>query len=149
MGLINNAGTSDMHATTNAQGWDTTFATDHLGPFMLTEILMPYLPNDSNVIFICSGVEDPQRRYALEQLSSWSACTCSTAQPSFFEATSPITSKRTVLPVPRLPRSARQQRGCSGPTSNTRATSSIRASRPATTGGRLRNRGCREEPALC
>ena len=27
VGLINNAGTSDMHATKNAQGWDTTFAT--------------------------------------------------------------------------------------------------------------------------
>ena len=35
---------------------------DHLGPFMLTEALMPYLPNDSNLIFICSGVEDPQRK---------------------------------------------------------------------------------------
>ena len=40
------------------------------------------------------------------RLSSCSACTCSTAQPSSFDATSPITSKRTVLPVPRLPSSA-------------------------------------------
>ena len=70
------------------------------------------------------------------KLSSCSACTCTTAQPSFVEATSPITSKRTVLPVPRLPRIARQKRGCSGPTSSTRSTSSRRASRPATTGGR-------------
>jgi len=62
VGLINNAGTSDMHATKTAQGWDTTFATDHLGPFMLTETLMPHLPDDSNVVFICSGVEDPQRK---------------------------------------------------------------------------------------
>jgi NAD(P)-dependent dehydrogenase (short-subunit alcohol dehydrogenase family) len=44
------------------QEWDTTFATDHLGPFMLTEVLMPYSPNDSNVIFVSSGVEDPQRK---------------------------------------------------------------------------------------
>src|ERR1700693_2585454 len=28
VGLINNAGTSDTHATTNPQGWDRTFATD-------------------------------------------------------------------------------------------------------------------------
>ena len=70
------------------------------------------------------------------RLSSWSAWTWNTAQPSFLVATSPITSKRTVLPLPRLPRRARQNRGCSGPASSTRDRSSTKASRPATTGGR-------------
>ena len=54
-----------MRATKNAQGWDTTFATDHLGPFALTEALMPHLPDGANVVFVCSGVEDPQRRPAV------------------------------------------------------------------------------------
>jgi NAD(P)-dependent dehydrogenase (short-subunit alcohol dehydrogenase family) len=63
-GLVNNAGIMDLHATKNAQGWDTTFATDHLGPFVLTEALMPDLPDGANVVFVCSGVEDPARRPA-------------------------------------------------------------------------------------
>src|ERR1700685_3941155 len=54
-----------MSATRNALGWDMTFATNHLGPFALTEALLPHLPDGANVVFICSGVEDPQRRPAV------------------------------------------------------------------------------------
>ena len=52
-------------ATKNAQGWDMVFATNHLGPFALTEALMPHLPDGANVVFVCSGVEDPERRPAV------------------------------------------------------------------------------------
>jgi NAD(P)-dependent dehydrogenase (short-subunit alcohol dehydrogenase family) len=54
-----------MRATKNAQGWDTAFATNHLGPFALTEALLPHLPDGANVVFVCSAVEDPQRRPAV------------------------------------------------------------------------------------
>lgn len=64
-GLVNNAGTGQVRATKNAQGWDTVFATNHLGPFALTEALMPHLPDGANVVFVCSGVEDPGRRPAV------------------------------------------------------------------------------------
>jgi NAD(P)-dependent dehydrogenase (short-subunit alcohol dehydrogenase family) len=64
-GLVNNAGTGQTRATKNAQGWDTVFATNHLGPFALTEALMPQLPDGANVVFVCSGVEDPERRPAV------------------------------------------------------------------------------------
>jgi NAD(P)-dependent dehydrogenase (short-subunit alcohol dehydrogenase family) len=64
-GLVNNAGTGQRRATKTAQGWDTVFATNHLGPFVLTEALMPHLPDGANVVFICSGVEDPERRPAV------------------------------------------------------------------------------------
>jgi NAD(P)-dependent dehydrogenase (short-subunit alcohol dehydrogenase family) len=64
-GLVNNAGIIEMRATKNAQGWDTAFATNHLGPFVLTEALMPHLPDGANVVFVCSGVEDPQRKPAV------------------------------------------------------------------------------------
>jgi NAD(P)-dependent dehydrogenase (short-subunit alcohol dehydrogenase family) len=63
-GLLNNAGVMQTRPTTNALGWDTTFATNHLGPFALTEALAPHLPDGANVVFICSGVEDPERRPA-------------------------------------------------------------------------------------
>jgi NAD(P)-dependent dehydrogenase (short-subunit alcohol dehydrogenase family) len=64
-GLVNNAGIMAMRATKNAQGWDTAFATNHLGPFALTEALIPQLPDGANVVFVCSGVEDPKRRPAV------------------------------------------------------------------------------------
>jgi NAD(P)-dependent dehydrogenase (short-subunit alcohol dehydrogenase family) len=44
-GLLNNAGIFPMRATKNALGWDTAFATNHLGPFALTEALAPHLPD--------------------------------------------------------------------------------------------------------
>src|ERR1700730_5535526 len=64
-GLLNNAGVMPTRPSRTAQGWDTTFATNHLGPFALTEALLPYLPDGANVVFVCSGVEDPQRRPAV------------------------------------------------------------------------------------
>jgi NAD(P)-dependent dehydrogenase (short-subunit alcohol dehydrogenase family) len=60
-GLLNNAGIMQMRPTRNALGWDMTFATDHLGPFVLTEALMPHLPDGANVLFVASAVEDPER----------------------------------------------------------------------------------------
>src|SRR5271170_5645527 len=65
-GLLNNAGIGQMRATRNALGWDMTFATNHLGPFVLTEALVPYLPDGANVVFVCSGVEDPERKPATD-----------------------------------------------------------------------------------
>jgi NAD(P)-dependent dehydrogenase (short-subunit alcohol dehydrogenase family) len=64
-GLLNNAGIVQMRATKNAQGWDMTFATNHLGPFALTEALVPHLPDGTNVVFVASAVEDPQRKPAV------------------------------------------------------------------------------------
>jgi NAD(P)-dependent dehydrogenase (short-subunit alcohol dehydrogenase family) len=65
VGLVNNAGASPMRPTKNAQGWDMVFATDHVSPFVLTEALMPQLPDGADVVFVCSGVEDPKRRPAV------------------------------------------------------------------------------------
>jgi len=64
-GLLNNAGIAQTRPTKNALGWDMTFATNHLGPFALTESLAPHLPDGAQVVFICSGVEDPERRPAV------------------------------------------------------------------------------------
>lgn len=43
-GLLNNAGIMQMRPTKNALGWDMSFVTNHLGPFALTEALVPSLP---------------------------------------------------------------------------------------------------------
>jgi NAD(P)-dependent dehydrogenase (short-subunit alcohol dehydrogenase family) len=64
-GLLNNAGIGGQtRLTKNALGWDMTFATNHLGPFALTEALVPHLPDGTNVVFVASGVEDPERKPA-------------------------------------------------------------------------------------
>ena len=64
VGLLNNAGIRQTHPTKSAQGCDMTFATNHLGPFALTEALVPYLPDAANVVFVASAVEDPERKPA-------------------------------------------------------------------------------------
>lgn len=63
-GLLNNAGIMPSKATKSAQGWDMTFATNHLGAFALTELLAPHLPDGANVVFIASAIEDPERKSA-------------------------------------------------------------------------------------
>ena len=63
-GLLNNAGIHEARPSKSAQGWDKTFATNTLGPFALTEALLPHLPDGANVVFVASGVEDPERKPA-------------------------------------------------------------------------------------
>jgi len=63
-GLLNNAGIMPSKATKSAQGWDITFATNHLGAFALTELLSSHLPEGANVVFIASAIEDPERKPA-------------------------------------------------------------------------------------
>ncbi len=61
VGLLNNAGVQNPRITKNLTGWDMTFVTNHLGPFALTEALMPHLQDGANVLFIGSATEDPER----------------------------------------------------------------------------------------
>jgi NAD(P)-dependent dehydrogenase (short-subunit alcohol dehydrogenase family) len=65
VGLLNNAGIMQQRLSKNALGWDMTFATNHLGPFALTEALIPHLPDGANVVFVASAVEDPERKPAV------------------------------------------------------------------------------------
>lgn len=65
-GLLNNAGIMQMRRPTkNALGWDVSFVTNHLGPFALTEALIPHLPDRANVVFVVSAAEDPERKPAV------------------------------------------------------------------------------------
>jgi NAD(P)-dependent dehydrogenase (short-subunit alcohol dehydrogenase family) len=64
-GLLNNAGVMQTRPTQNGKGWDVTFATNHLGPFALTEALVPHLPDGAHVLFVGSAVEDPGRKPAV------------------------------------------------------------------------------------
>ena len=63
-GVLNNAGIFPHAATKSAAGIDLAFATNHLGPFVFTETLIPNLEDGTTVVFVASGVEDPERKPA-------------------------------------------------------------------------------------
>ncbi|MFF5106482.1 SDR family NAD(P)-dependent oxidoreductase [Streptomyces sp. NPDC000134] len=63
-GVLNNAGIFPNRPGTNVLGWDTAYATNHIGPFVFTETLMPHLEDGTQVVFIVSAVEDPERKPA-------------------------------------------------------------------------------------
>jgi NAD(P)-dependent dehydrogenase (short-subunit alcohol dehydrogenase family) len=65
VGVVNNAGIMQTRETRSARGWNMSFATNHLGPFALTEALVPRLPDGANVVFVASAVEDPGRKPAV------------------------------------------------------------------------------------
>ncbi|MFE7125127.1 SDR family NAD(P)-dependent oxidoreductase [Streptomyces sp. NPDC057617] len=63
-GVLNNAGIFPNRPGTNALGWDIAYATNHIGPFVFTETLVPHLADGTQVVFIVSAVEDPERKAA-------------------------------------------------------------------------------------
>jgi NAD(P)-dependent dehydrogenase (short-subunit alcohol dehydrogenase family) len=63
-GVLNNAGIMPVKPSIDVQGWDTTFTTNHLGPFAFTEALIPRLADGTNIVFIVSAVEDIDRKPA-------------------------------------------------------------------------------------
>jgi NAD(P)-dependent dehydrogenase (short-subunit alcohol dehydrogenase family) len=66
-GVLNNAGVFPMGGDPmkTKEGWDLTFTTNHLGPFLLTEKLLPHLADGTTVVFVASAVEDPERKPAV------------------------------------------------------------------------------------
>lgn len=64
-GVLNNAGVMLSRPATSKQGWELSFATNHLGPLAFTEALVPALADGTNVVFIASAVEDPTRTPAV------------------------------------------------------------------------------------
>jgi NAD(P)-dependent dehydrogenase (short-subunit alcohol dehydrogenase family) len=61
VGLLNNAGVQNPRVARTAAGLDMSFATNHLGPFALTEALVPHLSDGARVLFVGSATEDPER----------------------------------------------------------------------------------------
>ena len=64
-GVLNNAGIMLSKPAISRQGWELTFATNHLGPLAFTDALIPDLTDGTNVVFIASAVEDPERKLAV------------------------------------------------------------------------------------
>ena len=74
--LINNAGIVSTWHRRSADGFELTFATNHLGPFLLTQLLLDRLTEDGRIINLASRahykskrldlttVDDPKARYS-------------------------------------------------------------------------------------
>jgi NAD(P)-dependent dehydrogenase (short-subunit alcohol dehydrogenase family) len=63
-GLVNNAGVMPMRAEKPPAGLDQAFATNYLGAFLLTDRLIPHLPDAAHILFVTSAIEDPERKPA-------------------------------------------------------------------------------------
>ena len=54
--LINNAGTVSTRRRASAEGFELTFATNHLGPFLLTALLSDHLDTAARIVMVASRI---------------------------------------------------------------------------------------------
>jgi NAD(P)-dependent dehydrogenase (short-subunit alcohol dehydrogenase family) len=54
--LVNNAGMVSTRRRTSADGFELTFATNHLGPFLLTALLSEHLDKAARIIMVASRI---------------------------------------------------------------------------------------------
>ncbi len=68
VGLVCNAGGQNVSAPTKTQeGYETTFAVNHLGHYLLTRLLLPDLASGACIIFVASGVHDPKQKTGMPE----------------------------------------------------------------------------------
>jgi len=61
--LINNAGLQNVGKTKYTKdGFEETFGVNHLGPFYLTLLLLPYVTENARITFTASGTHDPKQK---------------------------------------------------------------------------------------
>jgi NAD(P)-dependent dehydrogenase (short-subunit alcohol dehydrogenase family) len=64
--IVCNAGIQVVSGLTfTADGYETTFAVNHLGHFLLVNLLLEQLAPPARIIFVASGVHDPAKRTAM------------------------------------------------------------------------------------
>jgi retinol dehydrogenase 12 len=54
--LVNNAGIVSTRRRTSADGFELTFATNHLGPFLLTSLLANHLDRAARIVIVASAI---------------------------------------------------------------------------------------------
>lgn len=64
--ILCNAGTQNVAAPqTTAEGYETTFAVNHLGHYLLVRLLLGDLTADGRITFVASGTHDPRQKTGL------------------------------------------------------------------------------------
>ena len=67
LALVNNAGIQIITGTEyTADRFEKTFGTNHLAPFYLTLLLLPFMDPNGSITFTASGVHDPSQKTGVE-----------------------------------------------------------------------------------
>lgn len=67
-GVICNAGMQNVATPTKtAQGYETTFAVNHLGHYLLTRLLLANLVQGARITFVSSGTHDPKEKTGMPE----------------------------------------------------------------------------------
>jgi NAD(P)-dependent dehydrogenase (short-subunit alcohol dehydrogenase family) len=62
-GIVCNAGMQNVAAPAKTEeGYETTFAVNHLGHYLLIRLLLPDLASGAQITFVSSGTHDPKQR---------------------------------------------------------------------------------------
>jgi NAD(P)-dependent dehydrogenase (short-subunit alcohol dehydrogenase family) len=62
-GIVCNAGMQNAAAPARTEeGYETTFAVNHLGHYLLTRLLLPDLASGAQIAFVSSGTHDPKQK---------------------------------------------------------------------------------------
>lgn len=65
--LVNNAGIQNIGETQYTKdGFEITFGTNHLGPFYLTLLLLPFMHENGSITFTASDTHDPLKKTGIE-----------------------------------------------------------------------------------
>lgn len=63
VGIVCNAGLQNVGAPAKTEeGYETTFAVNHLGHYLLTRLLLPDLATNASITFVSSGTHDPTQK---------------------------------------------------------------------------------------
>ena len=64
--LICNAGLQTVRpATATSDGFETTFGVNHLGHFLLANLMLPLMADNGRILFVASGTHDPATKTGL------------------------------------------------------------------------------------
>ena len=67
-GVVCNAGGQNVAAPTRTvEGYETTFAVNHLGHYLLVRLLLPDLASDARITFVSSGTHDPKQKTGMPE----------------------------------------------------------------------------------
>lgn len=68
VGLVCNAGIQNVGVPTKTQeGYESTFAVNHLGHYLLSRLLLPDLSPGATITFVASGVHDPKQKTGMPE----------------------------------------------------------------------------------
>jgi NAD(P)-dependent dehydrogenase (short-subunit alcohol dehydrogenase family) len=67
-GIVCNAGLQNVGVPTKTEeGYEATFAVNHLGHYLLTRLLLPDLAKGASITFVSSGTHDPKQKTGMPE----------------------------------------------------------------------------------